>query len=110
MTYRWTSGIAIIFFLYLLLYGGSGWGENAKNSLSTILTNNAENKILFNLDFILYKLKEMFLLNFSWMASLLFLIGMIKLIYKIINKNNLDLNIQKKIFSLLLEQHWIFNV
>ena len=97
LSYRWTSGIAIIFFLFLLIYGGSGWGENAKNSLSTILTNNAENKILFNFDFILYKLKEMFLLNFSWMASLLFLIGMIKLIYKIVNKNNLDFNVQKKI-------------
>lgn len=96
LTYRWTSGIAIIFFLFLLIYGGSGWGENAKNSISTILTNNAENKILFNLDFIIYKLKEMFLLNFSWMASLLFFAGTIKFIYRILKKENLDFNLQKK--------------
>ncbi len=82
-SFKWFNGIGILFFIFLLMFGGSGWGENAKNSLSTVVSNNTENKLLVNIDFIFYKLKEIFILNFSWLIILLGVCVIIVSIYRL---------------------------
>ncbi len=79
------------------MFGGSGWGENAKNSLSTVVSNNTENKLLVNIDFIFYKLKEIFILNFSWLIILLGVCVIIVSIYRLGKKKNINIRLHNRL-------------
>lgn len=95
-SFRWIEVYNILFFVTLLLFGGSGWGENAKNSFANISGNNIENKFLINFDFILYKLKEMIFMNWSWVIIPLFIFFLLSY-----TKRKEKIYIHKKYFSLI---------
>lgn len=99
---RWFSGFGILFFSVLLLFGGSGWGENAKSSLQSVAGNNVENKFLINIDYIIYKLKEIFVLNFNWLVVILFVVVIGLMVFrKLRNGKRMKLRVDALFFPIL---------
>lgn len=68
--------VGVVPFLLLLLCGDAGWGESAKQTLSN--SQNMEGRIPSTLvidpDYIIAKLKEIFILHYSWLFWAIFLV------------------------------------
>lgn len=71
--------IGVIPFLLSLLCGDAGWGKSAKQTLSS--NQNIEGRIpsslVFDPDYILVKLKEIFVLHYAWLFCAVFVILLI---------------------------------